>query len=140
MEQGRQAALHAFGLPVEGSIHLLPIGIYTIPEISMVGQTEETLTRDKVPYEFGIARYRETARGKIIGDPSGMLKLFFHAGGGKLLGVPIIGEGASELVHTGQVALSLGANLDFFVNNVFNYPTLAECYKVAALDAFNKMP
>ena len=139
MEQGRLAGGHAFGLPVQGSTELLPIGIYTVPEISMVGQTEEALTRDEVPYEFGLAHYRETARGKIIGDPTGMLKLLFNAETRKLLGVHIIGEGASELVHIGQVAMALGATLDFFVDNVFNYPTLAECYKVAALDAFNKL-
>ena len=139
MEQGRLASSHAFGLPTQVSNELLPIGIYTVPEISLVGQTEETLTRNEVPYEFGVARYRETARGKIIGDPTGMLKLLFHSESRKLLGVHIIGERASELVHIGQVAMATGAGLDFFVDNVFNYPTLAECYKVAALDAFNKL-
>jgi len=139
MEQGRLATSHAFGLPTQVSNELLPIGIYTVPEISLVGQTEETLTRNEVPYEFGVARYRETARGKIIGDPTGMLKLLFHSESRKLLGVHIIGERASELVHIGQVAMATGAGLDFFVDNVFNYPTLAECYKVAALDAFNKL-
>ena len=139
MEQGRLASRHAFGLPAQGSTELLPIGIYTIPEISMVGQTEETLTRDEVPYEFGVAHYREMARGKIIGDDTGMLKLLFHSETRRLLGVHIIGERASELVHIGQVAMAMGATLDFFVDNVFNYPTLAECYKVAALDAYNKL-
>ena len=139
MEQGRLASRHAFDEPTHDSIDLQPIGIYTIPEISLVGQTEETLTRDEVPYEFGVAHYRETARGKLTGDPTGMLKLLFHYESRKLLGVHIIGEGAAELVHIGQVAMATGATLDFFVDNVFNYPTLAECYKVAALDAFNKL-
>ena len=139
MEQGRLASRHAFDQPANDSLDLQPIGIYTIPEISLVGQTEETLTRDQVPYEFGVAHYRETARGKLIGDPTGMLKLLFHYESRKLLGVHIIGEGAAELVHIGQVAMATGATLDFFVDNVFNYPTLAECYKVAALDAFNKL-
>ncbi len=139
MEQGRLASRHAFGQPDHASAEFLPIGLYTIPEISQVGQTEESLTRDEVPYEFGIAHYRETARCKIMGDPTGMLKLLFHSEDRRLLGVHIIGEGAAELVHIGQAVMALGGNLDFFVDNVFNYPTLAECYKVATLDAFNKL-
>ncbi len=139
MEQGRLAARHAFGEASGDAGELLPIGIYTIPEVSMVGWTEEVLTREEVPYEFGVAYYRETARGKIIGDPNGMLKLLFNVETRKLLGVHVLGEGAAELVHIGQVALGLGGTLDFFVDNVFNYPTLAECYKVAALDAYNKL-
>ncbi|MBM3926271.1 MAG: Si-specific NAD(P)(+) transhydrogenase [SAR202 cluster bacterium] len=138
-EQGRRAVHHALGIPIRTSTELLPIGIYSIPELSMVGKTEEELTESQVPYECGVARYRETARGKIIGDTSGMMKLLFHAENRQLLGVHVIGERSPELVHIGQVAMAMGATLDFFVENVFNYPTLAECYKVAALDAYNKL-
>lgn len=140
MQQGRHAACHAFGLACETSSHLLPYGIYTIPEISMVGRNEEELTRDGVPYEFGVARYREIARGQIIGDTIGMLKLLFHSETRELLGVHVIGEGATELVHIGQAVMTHGGKLDYFVDAVFNYPTLAECYKVAALAALNKFP
>ena len=140
MQQGRHAACHAFGLSCETSTHLLPYGIYTIPEISMVGRNEDELTRDGVPYEIGVARYREIARGQIIGDTVGMLKLLFHSETRALLGVHVIGEGATELVHIGQAVLAHGGKLDYFVDAVFNYPTLAECYKVAALAALNKFP
>jgi NAD(P) transhydrogenase len=139
MEQGRLAAAHAFGLSPGCIAPWMPYGIYTIPEISMVGKTEEELTAAAVPYEFGVARYKEIARGQIIGDRTGLLKLLVHAETRKLLGVHILGEGATELIHIGQAVLALGGTLDFLVNNVFNYPTLAECYKVAALDAFNKL-
>lgn len=139
MEQGRLAARDAFNLPAHSAPALFPYGIYTIPEISFVGQSEEALTRDDVPYEVGIARYREIARGQIIGDTSGMLKLIFHRETRKLLGVHIIGEGASELVHIGQAVLTFDGTIDYFVDNVFNYPTLAECYKVAALAGVNKL-
>ena len=105
----------------------------------MVGATEEALTVEKVPYETGLARYREIARGQILGDDSGLFKMLFHRESGRLLGVHCIGSGATELVHVGQAVLSLGGGLDYFLNNVFNYPTLAECYKVAAYDAFNKL-
>ena len=138
MQQGRHAACHAFGLVCETSTHLLPYGIYTIPEISMVGRNEDELTRDGVPYEIGVARYREIARGQIIGDTVGMLKLLFHSETRQLLGVHVIGEGATELVHIGQAVMAHGGKLDYFVDAVFNYPTLAECYKVAALAALNK--
>jgi NAD(P) transhydrogenase len=138
MQQGRHAACHAFSLSCETATHLLPYGIYTIPEISMVGRNEDDLTHDGVPYEIGVARYREIARGQIIGDTVGMLKLLFHSQTRHLLGVHIIGEGATELVHIGQAVMTLGGTLDYFVNSVFNYPTLAECYKVAALAAMNK--
>jgi NAD(P) transhydrogenase len=138
MQQGRHAACHAFGLACETSSHLLPYGIYTIPEISMVGRNEDELTRDGVPYEIGVARYREIARGQIIGDTVGMLKLLFHSASRELLGVHVIGEGATELVHIGQAVIAHGGKLDYFVDAVFNYPTLAECYKVAALAALNK--
>ena len=138
MQQGRHATCHAFGLNCETSTHLLPYGIYTIPEISMVGRNEDELTRDGVPYETGVARYREIARGQIIGDTVGMLKLLFHSESRELLGVHVIGEGATELVHIGQAVIAHGGKLDYFVDAVFNYPTLAECYKVAALAALNK--
>jgi NAD(P) transhydrogenase len=140
MQQGRHAACHAFSLACETSTLLLPYGIYTIPEISLVGRNEEELTRDGVPYEFGIARYREIARGQIIGDTIGMLKLLFHSHTRELLGVHVIGEGATELVHIGQAVMAHGGKLDYFIDTVFNYPTLAECYKVAALAALNKFP
>lgn len=140
MQQGRHAACHAFGLPFHTISHLLPYGIYTIPEISMVGRNEEDLTRSGVPYEVGIARYREIARGQLIGDTVGMLKLLFHSQTRELLGVHGIGEEATELIHIGQAVLAYNGKLDFFVDNVFNYPTLAECYKVAALDALNRFP
>jgi NAD(P) transhydrogenase len=138
MQQGRHAACHAFNLGCETSTHLLPYGIYSIPEISMVGRNEDELTRDGVPYEIGVARYREIARGQIIGDTVGMLKLLFHSETRALLGVHVIGEGATELVHIGQAVIAHGGKLDYFVDTVFNYPTLAECYKVAALAALNK--
>lgn len=138
-EQGRLASCHAFGLPSRSVPGLFPYGIYTIPEISMVGRTEEDLTEDIVPYEVGRAQYREIARGQIIGDDTGLLKLLFHAGTRELLGVHIIGEGASELIHIGQAVLAFGGTIDYFVDAVFNYPTLAECYKTAALDGINRL-
>jgi len=140
MQQGRHAACHAFGLSCDLSTHLLPYGIFTIPEISMVGRNEDELTRDGVPYEVGVARYREIARGQLIGDTVGMLKLLFHSETRALLGVHVIGEGATELVHIGQAVIAHGGKLDYFIDTVFNYPTLAECYKVAALAALNKFP
>ena len=139
MEQGRLAACHAFGQPTESVPQLIPFGIYAVPEISMVGKTEEQLTATAIPYEVGRAQYREIARGAIIGDEVGMLKMLFHADTRKLLGVHVLGEGATELIHIGQAVLSFGGTLDYFVESVFNYPTLAECYKVAALDAMNKL-
>lgn len=140
MQQGRHAACHAFGLSCDTSAHLLPYGIYTIPEISTVGRNEDELTRDGIPYEIGVARYREIARGQLIGDTVGMLKLLFHSETRELLGVHVIGEGATELVHIGQAVIAHGGKLDYFIDTVFNYPTLAECYKVAALAALNKFP
>jgi len=137
-EQGRLAACDAFGLQVQRMPAHFPIGIYAIPEISMVGRAEHTLTAERVPYETGVARYREIARGQILGDDSGFLKLIFHSDTRMLLGVHAIGTGATELVHIGQAVLALGGGLDYFMTTVFNYPTLAECYKVAALDAYNK--
>ena len=118
---------------------LFPYGIYTIPEISIVGQNEEELTDAKVPYEVGKAMYREISRGQIIGDSTGLLKLLFHTETRVLLGVNIVGEGASELIHVGQAVMALGGTIDYFVNTVFNYPTLAECYKTAAFDGINRL-
>ncbi len=139
MEQGRLAACHAFGVESRSKPSLFPYGIYTIPEISMVGRTEEELTNEGIPYEVGKAQYREIARGQIIGDTTGMLKLIFHMETRELLGVHIIGEGASELIHIGQAVMAFGGTLDYFVNTVFNYPTLAECYKTAAFDGINRL-
>ncbi len=139
MEQGRLAACHAFGETCHSLPELFPFGIYSVPEFSMVGKTEEELTSAGVPYEIGVARYKEIARGAIIGDESGLLKLLFHLETRALLGVHIIGTSAAELIHIGQAVLAFGGTIDYFVNNVFNYPTLAECYKVAALDGFNKV-
>jgi NAD(P) transhydrogenase len=139
MEQGRLAACHAFGVEAKSFPALFPYGIYTIPEISMVGRNEEELTHDGIPYEIGKARYKEIARGQIIGDVTGLLKLIFSASTRELLGIHIIGEGASELVHIGQAVLAYGGKIDYFVQTVFNYPTLAECYKVAAFDGINRL-
>lgn len=140
MQQGRLAACHAFGLPCDVKTQLLPYGIYTIPEISMVGPTEQELIRDQVAYEVGIARYQEIARGKLIGDDIGMLKLLFNKQTRQLLSVHAIGEGATELIHIGQAVMAHGGKIDYFVDNVFNYPTLAECYMVAALAGLNRLP
>jgi NAD(P) transhydrogenase len=116
-----------------------PVGIYAIPEVSMVGATEEELTRQKIPYETGIARYKEISRGPILGDDSGMFKMLFHRQDERLLGCHCIGSGATELIHVGQAVLGLGGGLSYFLTTVFNYPTLAECYKVAAFNAANKL-
>jgi NAD(P) transhydrogenase len=139
MEQGRLAAAHAFGHEAHSLSELLPIGIYTIPEISFVGKTEEELTEAAVPYEVGISRYRELARGQILGDEYGMLKLLVSLEDRTLLGVHVLGTGATELVHIGQSVMGTGGTVDYLVDTVFNYPTLAESYKVAALDAMNKL-
>jgi len=139
MEQGRLAAQHACGEPAGDLTDLPPIGIYTIPEISFVGRSEDELTRDKVPFEVGVSRYRELARGQIIGDSYGMLKLLVSPETRRLLGVHVFGTGATELVHIGQTVMGCGGTIDYLVDAVFNYPTLAESYKVAALDAMNKM-
>jgi NAD(P) transhydrogenase len=138
-EQGRLAACHALGHHSHAINTLLPVGIYTIPEISYVGQTEEELTAAAIPYEVGIARYRELARGQIVGDHHGMLKLLASPEDGKLLGVHVFGTSATEVVHIGQAVMGHGGGLDFLVDSVFNYPTFAESYKVAALDATNKL-
>jgi NAD(P) transhydrogenase len=154
MEQGRLASSHMFqkasdgqrpavsdagGSGPGGPQSLFPFGIYTIPEISMVGQTEQGLTKQNIPYEVGIARYREIARGQLIADPHGLLKLLFHPDSRRLLGVHAIGTGATELIHIGQTVIAAGMPIDYFVESIFNYPTLAECYKVAALDGINRV-
>ncbi|WP_018502155.1 Si-specific NAD(P)(+) transhydrogenase [Parafrankia discariae] len=140
MEQGRLAAYAACGEPATGMrAELMPIGIYTIPEISYVGNTEDELTERSVPFEVGIARYRELARGAILGDSYGMLKLLVSPEDGRLLGIHVFGTGATELVHIGQAVMGCGGTVNYLVDTVFNYPTLAESYKVAALDAMNKM-
>lgn len=138
-EQGRLAACHAFGVAAGPMARHFPIGIYAIPEISMVGPPEHELTEQKIPYETGVARYREIARGQILGDGTGFFKMLFHRETRKLLAVHCLGTGATELVHVGQAVVALGGGLDYFLETVFNYPTLAECYKVAALDASNKL-
>ncbi len=139
MEQGRLAAAHAFGKEAGPMATPFPFGIYSIPEISMIGPTEEELTQAAVPYEVGVSRYREIARGQILGDETGQLKLIFHRETRRLLAVHAIGTGATELIHIGQAVATLSGTLDYFLKSVFNYPTLAECYKVAALDCANKL-
>jgi NAD(P) transhydrogenase len=139
MEQGRLASCHMFGLPCEAMPELFPYGIYTIPEISMVGQTEERLTAAKVPYEVGVAKYAELAKSMMLGDETGMLKLLFDRNTRKLLGVHALGQRATEIIHIGQAVLSYGGSIEYFRDTVFNYPTLAEAYKVAALDGLNKL-
>jgi NAD(P) transhydrogenase len=139
MEQGRIAAARALGLPIHSNPANYPYGIYTIPEISFIGKTEEQLTDEDVPYEVGIAYYREIARGQIRGDTTGRLKLIFHRETKELLGIHIIGEGASELLHIGQAVFVLKGTVEYFVDAVFNYPTLAECYKAAAFNGLNKL-
>ncbi len=139
MEQGRLASCHMFGKPGKMPPNLIPYGIYTIPEISMVGQTEEQLTHENINYEVGLARYAELAKGQMLGDDQGLLKLVFDPDSLKLLGVHAIGDRAAEIIHIGQVVLALGASIEYFRDAVFNYPTLAEAYKVAALDGLNKL-
>jgi NAD(P) transhydrogenase len=139
MEQGRLAAYHACEEPASSLVALQPIGIYTIPEISYCGKTEDELTTSSIPYEVGISRYRELARGQIIGDSYGMLKLLVSTQTRHLLGVHVFGSSATELVHLGQAIMTCGGTVDQLVDTVFNYPTLSEAYKVAALDASNKL-
>jgi len=139
MEQGRLAVCHAFGVPTRSIPELFPYGIYAVPEISMVGKTEDQLTQAGIPYEAGIAQYRELARGQLLGDTDGMLKLLIHQENHQILGVHAIGTGATELIHIGQAVMALQGTVDYFINNVFNYPTLAEAYKVAALNGMNKL-
>ncbi|HTV69345.1 MAG TPA: Si-specific NAD(P)(+) transhydrogenase [Rhizobiaceae bacterium] len=139
MEQGRVAACHAFGVPLPPAPETFPYGIYAVPEISTVGQSEEQVRESGVAYECGVARFRETSRGHIMGVNSGFLKLIFALESRRLLGAHIVGEGATELIHIGQAVINLKGTVDFFVENTFNYPTLAEAYKIAGLDAWNRM-
>ena len=139
MEQGRVAACHAFGMPLPEVADAFPYGIYAVPEISTVGQSEEQVRLAGIAYECGMARFRETSRGHIMGVDSGFLKLIFALDTRRLLGAHIVGEGATELIHIGQAVINLGGTVDFFVENAFNYPTLAEAYKIAGLDAWNRM-
>jgi len=139
MEQGRLATSHMYGVPCRQAKEAIPYGIYTIPEISMVGPSEEQLTEARVPYEVGIARYAELAKGQMLGDEDGLLKLLFDPKSLKLLAVHCIGERAAEIIHIGQAVLSLGATIEYFRDTVFNYPTLAEAYKVAALSGLNRL-
>jgi NAD(P) transhydrogenase len=139
MEQGRIAACHAFGVPMPPAPEFFPYGIYAVPEISTIGMTEEEACRRGIAYECGIARFRETSRGHIMGLNAGLLKMIFSLETRHLLGVHIVGEGATELVHIGQAVLNLKGTLEYFIENTFNYPTLAEAYKIAALDAWNRM-
>jgi NAD(P) transhydrogenase len=139
MEQGRTAACHAFGAEMPMPDQFYPIGIYAVPELSSVGLTEEEVRAKGLSYECGIARFRETSRGHIMGIDSGMLKLIVDTSTRRILGVHIIGEGATELIHIGQAVINLGGTIDYFIDNSFNYPTLAEAYKVAALDAWNRL-
>jgi NAD(P) transhydrogenase len=139
MEQGRLASCHMFGKPSKMVSNLIPYGIYAIPEISMVGETEEELTKKKAPYEVGLARYSELAKGQMLGDEQGLVKIIFDPLTLKLLGVHIIGDRAAEIVHIGQVVLAMGGTIEYFRDAIFNYPTLAEAYKVAALDGLNKL-
>jgi NAD(P) transhydrogenase len=140
MEQGRIAACHAFGAPIPASSEMFPFGIYAVPEISSVGMTEAAAREAGLQFEVGVARLRETSRGHIMGVGGGLLKMIFNLADRRLLGVHIIGEGATELIHIGQAVANLGGTLDYFIEHTFNYPTLAEAYKIAALDAWNRMP
>jgi NAD(P) transhydrogenase len=140
MEQGRIAARAAFDVATETPPEAFPYGIYSVPEMSTVGETEEEVRARGEPYECGVARFRETARGHIMGVSGGFMKLIFSLDTHKLLGAHIVGEGATELIHIGQAVLVLGGALEYFTENTFNYPTLAEAYKIAALDAWNRMP
>jgi len=139
MEQGRLAACHAFQVSDAHEIKVIPYGIYSIPEASMVGKTEEELTTASVPHASGRAYYREMARGHISGDLHGLLKVIFHRDTRALLGVHIVGPGATELIHIGQSVITYGGTVEYFVHNVFNYPTMAECYRTAALDGLNRL-
>ena len=139
MEQGRIAACHAFGVALPPAPSFFPYGIYSVPEISTAGLSEEQVRAQGIAYECGVARFRETSRGHIMGLESGMLKLIFALDDRRLLGTHIVGEGATELIHIGQAVANLRGTLDYFIENTFNYPTLAEAYKIAALDAWNRL-
>ena len=139
MEQGRLAACHAFGIPTQARPNFSRMAFTRSLKFPQLGRNEEELTEQGIPYEVGKAQYREIARGQIIGDQTGLLKLIFHLDTHELLGVHIIGEGASELVHIGQAVMAFKGRVEYFINNVFNYPTLAECYKTAAFDGINRL-
>jgi NAD(P) transhydrogenase len=139
MEQGRLASCHMFGASCENRLSAMPYGIYTIPEISMVGKTEQELTQDKVPYEIGVSKFEELAKGQMLGVDTGLLKILFHRKTRQLLGVHIFGERATEIIHIGQAVLGFGGSIDYFRDAVFNYPTMAEAYKVAGLDGLNRL-
>jgi NAD(P) transhydrogenase len=139
MEQGRLASCHMFGAYCETRKDSIPYGIYTIPEISIVGKTEDELTREKVPYEIGVSKFEELAKGQMLGVESGVLKILFDRRSRRLLGVHIFGERATEIIHIGQAVLSFGGTIDYFRDAVFNYPTMAEAYKVAGLDGLNRL-
>lgn len=140
MEQGRHAACHAYGAATKLCFDVFPFGIYSVPEMSVIGKTEEEVVKEGIRHEIGVARFRETSRGQILGLREGILKLIFGIDDRRLLGAHIVGEGATELIHIGQAVLTYGGTLDYFVDTVFNYPTLAEAYKAAALDAWNRFP
>jgi NAD(P) transhydrogenase len=140
MEQGRIAACHAFGLPMPPAPQYFPYGVYAVPEISTVGMSEQEVRDKNIAYECGVARFRETSRGHIMGLDAGLMKMIFSLKTRRLLGVHIVGEGATELIHIGQAVLNLKGTIDYFIENTFNYPTLAEAYKIAALDAWNRIP
>ena len=140
MEQGRQAACHAFGVPLSNGANSFPLGIYSIPEIASIGLSEDDARTQGYQVEIGVARFQETSRGHILGNCKGMLKCIFDLNDRKLLGVHIVGEGATELIHIGQAVINLDGGIDYLSDNVFNFPTLAEAYKVAALDAYNRLP
>ena len=139
MEQGRLAACHAFDAEIHSMPDLFPFGIYSVPEISMVGKTEKQLTDAGIPYEAGIAQYTELARGQLLGDEIGMLKILIHQDNHQILGVHVIGTGATELIHIGQAVMAFGGTVEYFLHNVFNFPTLAEAYKIAAYNGINKL-
>ena len=139
MNQGRMAACHINNRPMSQLREFFPFGIYSVPEISMVGDNEEQLTEKGIPYETGVAHYKEIARGQLLGDDVGMLKILFHPRKKKVLGVHILGTGATELIHIGQAVMALDADVEYFIDSAFNYPTLAECYRVAALNGLNKL-
>mgnify|MGYP006079068965 CR=1 FL=1 len=140
LQQGRVAACHALNTPSLPESPWFPYGIYSVPEISTCGMSEEDIQKRNIPYEVGVARFRETSRGNIMGLEHGMLKMLFSLKTRRVLGVQIVGEGATELIHIAQAVLNLKGTVDYFVQNTFNYPTLAEAYKIAGLDAFNRMP
>jgi NAD(P) transhydrogenase len=139
MDQGRRAACHMFGVKRRDTAEFLPYAIYTVPEISMVGKTEQELTAAKLPYEFGVAKYEELAKGQIVGELNGYLKILFDPKSLRVLGVHAMGENAAEIVHVGQAIIATNGSVEYFRDTVFNYPTFAEAYKVAALDGLNKI-